>query len=206
VPASKWEVPATPDAVAVPGAVTARDKWRCAGSRAGVTPTLVRGIEAPPSAPDPLRGLRGIGVIAAALVLALAASGCGGAERARTHSCGATDKRFITTASTNMTALGIWAAGYRSGDIEPQQIVEQARDAAKRVGYVKPTDPSLREAQQLIVPMFTEYGEAVRLYAKGRDSGDRMYRAYGLANFARDVLLDAQPDLAARGCDVGALL
>lgn len=150
--------------------------------------------------------MRGIGVTAATLALAFAASGCGGAEQARAHSCGATDKRFITTASTNMTALGLWAAGYKSGDIEPRQIVEQARDAAKRVGYVKPNDPSLREAQQLLIPMFTEYGEAVRLYAKGHDASDRMYRAYGLANFARDVLLDAQPDLAARGCDVGALL
>jgi hypothetical protein len=155
---------------------------------------------------DDLTELRGIGVTAAALVLAIAASGCGGAAQPRAHSCGATDKRFITTASTNMTALGIWAAGYKSGDIEPREIVEQARDAAKRVGYVKPTDPSLLEAQQLIVPMFTEYGEAVRLYAKGKDAGDRMYRAYGLANFARDVLLDAEPALAERGCDVNALL
>ena len=150
--------------------------------------------------------LRRIGVTAATLVLALAASGCGGAERPRAHSCGATDKRFITTASTNMTALGIWAAGYKSGDIEPQEIVQQARDAAKRVGYVKPHDPSLREAQQLIVPMFAEYSEAVRLYSKGKDAGDRMYRAYGLANFARDVLLEAGPALAKRGCDVAPLL
>ena len=105
-----------------------------------------------------------------------------------------------------MTALGIWAAGYKSGDIEPAQIVAQARDAAKRIGYVEPKDPSLLEAQQLIVPMFTEYGEAVRLYAKGKDAGERMYRAYGLANFAREVLLEAEPELAPRGCDVGALL
>ena len=156
--------------------------------------------------PDVSCELRGICGTAAALALALTASGCGGAEHARAHSCGATDKRFITTASTNMTALGIWAAGYKSGDIEPAQIIAQAHDAAKRVGYVKPNDPSLREAQQLLVPMFTEYGEAVQLYSKGKDAGERMYRAYGLANFAREVLLEAEPELAPRGCDVGALL
>jgi hypothetical protein len=33
-----------------------------------------------------------------------------------------------------------------------------------------------------------------------------MHRAYGLANFAREVLLEAQPELAKRGCDVTSLL
>jgi hypothetical protein len=33
-----------------------------------------------------------------------------------------------------------------------------------------------------------------------------MYRAYGLANFARDVLAEAQPALQPQGCDVAALL
>jgi hypothetical protein len=33
-----------------------------------------------------------------------------------------------------------------------------------------------------------------------------MMRAYGLANFAHDVLVQAQPALAARGCSVAALL
>jgi len=54
--------------------------------------------------------------------------------------------------------------------------------------------------------MFTEYGEAVTLHAEGKDSGERMYRAYGLANFARDVLAEAQPALQHAGCDVGPLL
>jgi hypothetical protein len=54
--------------------------------------------------------------------------------------------------------------------------------------------------------MFNEYGEAVILHAKGKDAGERMYRAYGLANFARDVLAEAQPALQPQGCDVAALL
>ena len=54
--------------------------------------------------------------------------------------------------------------------------------------------------------MFNEYGEAVRLQSEGKEAGERMYRAYGLANFAHDVLAQAQPDLLERGCDVGPLL
>jgi hypothetical protein len=33
-----------------------------------------------------------------------------------------------------------------------------------------------------------------------------MHRAYGLANFAREVLTQAQPGLARYGCDVTPLL
>ena len=54
--------------------------------------------------------------------------------------------------------------------------------------------------------MFTEYGEAVTLYAEGKDSGERVFRAHGLANFARDVLAEAQPALQHEGCDVAPLL
>jgi hypothetical protein len=62
-------------------------------------------------------GLRRIGVIAAALVLAFAVGFAvlGGAEEAIAHSCSATDKRFIKTATTDMIALGLWADGYKTG-------------------------------------------------------------------------------------------
>jgi hypothetical protein len=33
-----------------------------------------------------------------------------------------------------------------------------------------------------------------------------MHRSYGLANFAREILADAQPVLAKHGCDVCPLL
>lgn len=54
--------------------------------------------------------------------------------------------------------------------------------------------------------MFTEYGEAVTLYAEGTDPGERVFRAHGLANFAGDVLAEAQPALQHEGCDVAPLL
>ena len=165
-------------------------------------------IQAGERPPDLYGELRRLGVTAAALVLALTAAGCGagGGRAALSHSCGATDKSFIKTASINMTALSLWANGYRSGEIEPEDVAEQSYDAAKRVAYVKPNDPSLREAQKLLDAMFREYGDAVKLKAKGKASGRRMYRAYGLASFAREVLLDAQPELAKQGCEVAPLL
>ncbi len=106
-----------------------------------------------------------------------------------------------------MTALGIWASGYQDGAIDPAEMVAQARDAAKRVAYTEPHDPSLRRAQVLIDAMFLEYGDAVAHLASGKpDAGKRMFRAYGLANFAREILVEAQPELAKHGCDVAPLL
>jgi hypothetical protein len=54
--------------------------------------------------------------------------------------------------------------------------------------------------------MFSEYGSAVGLIGKGKDGSARMQRAYGLANFAREILAEAQPALQEKGCDVGPLL
>ena len=42
--------------------------------------------------------------------------------------------------------------------------------------------------------------------AKRKDAAPHMYRAYGLANFAFDVLSDAEPELRRRGCDISGLL
>jgi hypothetical protein len=64
--------------------------------------------------PDALYSVRGIGVTAAALVLAFGigfAMRGGEGEAAYAHSCSATDKRFIQTATNDMTALSIWAEG-----------------------------------------------------------------------------------------------
>jgi hypothetical protein len=152
--------------------------------------------------------VRRIGVPAAALVLALIASGCGagGGRAAAGHSCGATDKSFIKTATVDVTALNVWASGYQSGAIDPEDLIAEAYAAAERVGYTKPNDPSLREAQRLLDAMFREYGDAVKLKEKGKDAGRPMYRAYGLANFARQVLVEAEPALSKRGCHIEALL
>jgi len=156
-------------------------------------------------ADDPLV-LRRISVIAATLFFLAFAAGCSGSSEARGHSCGAADKSFIATASVDVTALGSLTADYQSGLAGPDEVAQEAFDAAKRVTHVKPRDPSLRTAQKYLDGMFREYGEAVTLQGKGEDGGERMYRAYGLANFAHDVLAQAQPELLSKGCDVGPLL
>jgi hypothetical protein len=150
--------------------------------------------------------LRRIGVIAATLCLLAFTSACTGAGGSLAHSCGAADRRFIETASVDVTALGSLTADYQSGNAAADEVAQEAFEAAQRVTHVKPNDPSLRTAQRYLDAMFHEYGEAVTLQGEGKDAAERMYRAYGLANFAHDVLSQAQPALLQRGCDVGPLL
>ena len=157
------------------------------------------------SADDPTI-LRRFGVIAATLVFVAASAGCGESKVAHGHVCTATDQKFIQTVSVDMTALGQLTTDYRNGEAQAKDLAQQAFDSAVRVQHTDPEDPSLRTAQTYLNAMFEEYGTAVTIQAKGGDAGERMYRAYGLANFAHDTLLQAQPALYKRGCDVGPLL
>lgn len=160
----------------------------------------------PAGGADDSSDLRRISVIAATLSLLALSSGCVGSGQAQGHSCGAADRSFIQTASVDVTALGSLTADYQSGIAGPDEVAQEAFEAAQRVTHVKPHDPSLRTAQRYLDAMFNEYGEAVTLQGQGKDAAKRMYRAYGLANFAHDVLAQAQPDLLQKGCDVGPLL
>ena len=150
--------------------------------------------------------LRRVGLTAAALILAFTAGGCGRSEESFAHSCVATDRKFIETANLNVTAFNDLSVEFRAGEVAAEEIAAEAFSAAERLGHVKPNDPSLKQAQKYLDSMFSEYGEAVTLHAEGKNPGERMQRAYGLANFARDVLAEAQPALQAEGCDVAPLL
>jgi hypothetical protein len=165
-------------------------------------------IERRPLEADVPLVLRRLSVIAATLFLLVCAGGCSGAgaSESKEHSCGATDQKFIQAASVDVTALGALTADFQSGLADADEVAEQAFAAAQRVTHVEPHDYSLRTAQRYLDGMFREYGEAVTMQANGEDAGERMYRAYGLANFAHDVLAQAQPELLQRGCDVGPLL
>jgi hypothetical protein len=145
---------------------------------------------------------------AALLVLALAAtaSGCGAEARAAGHTCSATDRAFITTAQLNMTALGMWTDEYQSGDVEAADLIAEARKAERILEQTQPSDPSLQRTRKLMDSMLAEYRKAIGARARKADPSRHMYRAYGLANFARDVLQQAEPVLQPRGCDVRALL
>lgn len=150
------------------------------------------------------------GLIAAGLALLAAAVVLTGSGRARSatvhHTCSAADRHFIAKAGLTMTALGSWGDDYRRGDASEAELVAEAGRAARRVEKLGPTDPSLRRAKVLVAGMLTEYGRGMKAKAKGNDAAPHMYRAYGLANFAFDVLTEAEPELRRRGCDVAGLL
>jgi hypothetical protein len=161
-------------------------------------------IERATAKADDVLDLRRLGVLAATLGLLAFVGGCSGATAE--HSCGATDRSFIQTASIDVVALGSLTADYQSGQAAAKDVAQEAFDAAERVDLPRPRDPSLKEAQKYLHGMFTEYGAAVTLQSEGKRAGERMYRAYGLANFAHDVLAQAQPELLEKGCNVGPLL
>ena len=155
--------------------------------------------------------MRRIGLTAAGLLamvtiaLALVTSG-GARSNLAIHTCSATDRQFIETARTNMTALGLWSEQYESGDAGGAELVKQARAGAKIVRATGPTDSSLQQTRRLLVGMLTEYARAVQLQDRHGNAGPHMYRAYGLANYAHTVLMRAEQPLFKLGCDLRPLL
>lgn len=132
----------------------------------------------------------------------------GGKSRAAVvhHTCSVTDRQFIGAAQLNMAALGSLSEDYLHGDAKPRDVIDQTANAVTGLANTNPSDPSLSKTRAIMRAMFIEYGRAIRADAKHRNPGKYIYRAYGLANFAHDVLAEAQPALGKRGCDVSPLL
>jgi len=149
---------------------------------------------------------------AAGLALAIFAMGSlvllvGGNGRAAViHTCSATDRQFLSTAQLNMAALGSLSQDYLQGDAKADEVIQQTDSAVVGLRNTDPSDPSLSKTRSILRAMFLEYGRAIRADQKHHDPGKYIYRAYGLANFAHDVLAQAQPALSKRGCDVSPLL
>jgi len=150
--------------------------------------------------------LYGLGLLASVLALSYAATSRAKARGPLSHTCSVTDQAFIDTAKTNMTAIDLWGQQFLDGDASAADVAAESGRAAKIVGGTAPTDPSLSQARKLLVAMFTEYRKAMERQAKDRSAGDHIFHAYGLANFAHDVLLKAERALDERGCDVASLL
>jgi hypothetical protein len=53
--------------------------------------------------------------------------------------------------------------------------------------------------------MFLEFGRAVKARAAGKNAGPAMYRSYSISTHVNDVLRQAQPGLAAAGCETADL-
>jgi hypothetical protein len=136
--------------------------------------------------------------------IVLLGSACSNAPLA--HTCSATDRQFLDTAQTSMTALGLMADQFQQGMSSPKEVATQAQLAATNVKATEPSDYSLRQIQTLMAGMFIEYSRAMTAEAKHKDAAPHIQRSYGLANFAHNVLENAAPGLARRGCDVKSLL
>jgi hypothetical protein len=153
------------------------------------------------------------GVLAIALVsacVALAAAGHSASAQehpaAVSHTCGLTDREFLSIYSTNLTGVGMYGLDYLDGSARPGEVVQASHDAATMMRNSAPLDPSLRTVKHLAPFMFIEYGKAVQAREAGKSPRNHMYRAYNVGARIQDVLREAQPALAARGCDVSDLL
>ena len=132
--------------------------------------------------------------------------GGGNSKAAVIHTCFATDRQFLGTAQLNMAALGTLSEDYLQGDAKADDVIMQTDSAIVSLRNTEPSDPSLSKTRAILRAMFLEYGRAIRADKHHHDPGKYVYRAYGLANFAHDVLSQAEPALAKRGCDVSPLL
>jgi hypothetical protein len=122
------------------------------------------------------------------------------------HTCSPTDRQFIGVAQLNMASLSSASEDYLRGDAKAGSVIETAATSLQNVRGTHPEDPSLSKTRAILSAMFVEYGKAIRADAKHADPGPYIYRAYGLANFAHDVLSQAESPLKQRGCDVTPLL
>ena len=149
---------------------------------------------------------------AAGLAVAIFATGSlvllvgGNSKAAVIHTCSATDRQFLGAAQLNMAALGTLSEDYLQGEAKADDVIMQTDSAIASLRNTDPSDPSLSKTRAILRAMFLEYGRAIRADKHHHDPGQYVYRAYGLANFAHDVLSQARPALAKRGCDVSPLL
>ena len=105
-----------------------------------------------------------------------------------------------------MTAVGSAGRDYLAGELKAKQVIADTKRASLALDRTNPSDPSLRKTRPLMGAMFSEYGRAIRARERNGDAGRHMHRAYGLANFAHEILAEAGPELAKQGCDVRGLL
>jgi hypothetical protein len=122
------------------------------------------------------------------------------------HTCSPTDRQFIVAARLSMAALGAASDEYLRGNAQPAEVIDESKTARMTLGETRPTDPSLTRTKLVLRAMFLEYQKAMVADAHHHPPGKHVYRAYGLANFAHDLLVHERKPLKDRGCDVSSLL
>jgi hypothetical protein len=136
----------------------------------------------------------------------LASTGRSSAPAPVRHTCGLTDRQFLSNYQVQLAAVGMYGDDYLSGSAQAQEVIAAAREAARVVRTSAPQDPSLLTVRHYAPAMFLEYGRAVKARAAGKNASPAMYRSYSISTHVDEVLRDAQPGLAALGCEISDLL
>jgi hypothetical protein len=166
-----------------------------------------RGAAAENSAVKPrITAVAGLALAVAALAFVNLVLGPTGGQASVAHTCYPVDRQFIVSAQLNMAALEDTADQYLRGQAKSGEVIQGTKDAMRSLANTRPADPSLTRTKLLLHAMFLEYQKAVRATEHHKSAGRHIYRAYGLANFAHDLLVHEQKPLAAQGCDVTSLL
>jgi hypothetical protein len=149
------------------------------------------------------------GVIAVVLVAGavfLAVQGRASARTTVVHSCGLTDRQFISNYAIELESVGMYGDDYVHGSAEAGDVIAAAQEAARTVRSSAPFDSSLQTVKRYAPVMFLEYADAVRAREDGRAARREMVLAFSIGARVQEVLREAQPALAAAGCDVTDLL
>ncbi len=148
----------------------------------------------------------GLAVAVAALAFANLVLGPSGGQAGVAHTCYPVDRQFIVSAQLDMASLGEAADDFLRGQAKSAEVIRETKNAMRSLANTRPADPSLTRTKLVLRVMFLEYEKAIQATARHRAAGQHIYRAYGLANFAHDLLVHEQKPLAAQGCDVTPLL
>jgi hypothetical protein len=136
----------------------------------------------------------------------LASSGRSSAPAPVRHTCGLTDRQFVSNYQVQLVGVGMYGDDYLQGSANAKEVIEAAREAARVVRTSAPQDPSLLTVRHYAPAMFLEFARAVKARAAGQNAAPAMYRSYSISTHVNDVLREAQPGLAAAGCDITPLL
>lgn len=141
-------------------------------------------------------------LILASIGAIVASAGRSSAPARIEHTCGLTDREFISNYQVQLLSVGMYGNDFLNGSTKAQDVIDAAREAARVVSTSAPQDPSLLVVRHYAPAMFLEFGRAVRARAAGRNASPAMYRSYVISGQVNETLRQAEPGLAAIGCDV----
>ena len=145
-------------------------------------------------------------LLLAATVCVLARGNASARDNKVEHTCGLNDREFLSNYQVQIESVGMYGDDYLSGKAKATDVISVSRQAAKVVKGWTPYDPSLKIVHRYAPAMFDDYADAVKAREQGEDAGRAMYLAYQIGARIQDTLREAEPDLAAAGCDVSDLL